>query len=85
VVQLLAHRAKARLDIPQALATRELREDHGQKLVSARELTETIAASIAIDALLELTLRKKVHQLSEQKPAVVHSSSPPVDLVTGKV
>jgi len=72
VIQLAVHRAKARLDVAQALPVSQLRECHRQKLVSTREASWVGVTTIKGYAFLELLARSMCEQLREDSAAGVH-------------
>src|SRR5436190_937248 len=74
VIQLAAHRPKAGLDIPKALAISQLGKRHRQILIAAREASPMSITAIARDALLKLVGGQMVHQLSEDSLTEIHPS-----------
>jgi hypothetical protein len=72
VIQLAAHRAKARLDVAQALPVSQLRECHRQIVVPTREASRVGVATISDYAFLELLARSMSEELREDGAAGVH-------------
>jgi hypothetical protein len=56
-------RTKARFDIPQAFAVRQLSEGHRQILIPTRKLSQTVIALVTADTTTELSVRKEADQL----------------------
>ena len=81
VVQVPAVRRKARLDVAQAFAPRELRENHHIEMAPTRERLDPFVALVPLHDALELPLRKVVHHLTENRPPLMHSHPPPVSKV----
>jgi len=62
VVELLALRAQTRFDVPQALAKRQLRNRHAQKLILTGEALDLMVAPIPRHASLQGLLGKVFHE-----------------------
>jgi hypothetical protein len=73
VVKLLRHRAQAGFDVPQALAIRELREGHAEKLIPAGEVAYPLVAAVAPDQSTEGVPGHVIHELHEHRPSLEHS------------
>ena len=78
VVQMPAVRRKARLDVAQAFAPRELRESHHVEMAPTRERLDPLVALVPLHYALELPLRKVVHHLTENRSPLMHSRPPSV-------
>jgi predicted transcriptional regulator len=71
MIEIVGLRAEAGLDVPQALAKRQLRKSHRPKLLGASEAAHPAVAAISRYAMRKRTPRKKIHQLRKQHPAGV--------------
>jgi hypothetical protein len=76
MVKFLSHGSKTALDIAQAFTVSQLGERHRQKLIIAGKRTNSIIATIAIDALTKFFLRKEVHHLRKNALPLIHCSTP---------
>ena len=74
VVELGRLRREADFDVAQALAVRQLREGHHAELIGACHGLDVAIAIAAIDDAMEGLPGEEVHELSEQRFAVVHGS-----------
>jgi hypothetical protein len=75
VVQPLGNRAETGLDVAQALAKGDLREDHRQELVPTGEAPNPVIAPIPLDQTAERVPRQMVEQLGEHGASLVHGQS----------
>jgi hypothetical protein len=75
MVPLRSQSAKTGLNIAQALAIGQLREDHGQILIPAGETARAGIALITRYAATKLAVRKKGNQLLKDGVPVVHAPS----------
>jgi hypothetical protein len=75
MVPLGSPRAKAGLDIAQALAISQLRKGHGQILVPAGKAARAGIASIKRHTAAKLAIWKKGNQLLKDGVPVVHAPS----------
>src|ERR1019366_543178 len=69
-------RAQTRFDVPQALAKRQLRKRHAQKLILAGEALDLAVAAVPSNAALEYHRRQMPHKLREDQFSRMHRSSP---------
>jgi cobyrinic acid a,c-diamide synthase len=76
VIKLAPLGGETNFDVAQALAMRQLRESHGEKLIPTREGAHTLVATIARDATIEFFVRNKLDELSKYRAALIHWSSP---------
>src|SRR5450631_2143787 len=72
VVELLGLRAQTRFDVPQALAKRQLRKRHAQKLILTGEALDLVVAPIARYASRQGLLRKVFHELRKYQFPRMH-------------
>jgi hypothetical protein len=75
VIQIAGHGSQARFDIAQTVAEGELSKSHAEKLIEARELSQSSMAPIAMDAFVEFVLGQEVEELREYGSAGVHVPS----------
>jgi hypothetical protein len=61
-------------DVAQTLTVGQLRKDHGQILVAAREAPMVRISAITLDALLELVGGQVIQELGEDSLSGVHPS-----------
>jgi hypothetical protein len=71
VIELRAHGPETGLDVAQAFAVGQLREDHRQVLVPTSKAAWVLVATIAGYALLEFFVGKMFNQLRENGAACV--------------
>src|SRR5262249_4462219 len=74
VVQLRRPGSQTRFNISKALAIRQLRKSHRQKMIPARETVHFVITVVSLNTHTELVTRNKVHQLGEDRLANVHRS-----------
>jgi hypothetical protein len=72
MVESLRDRAQAGLDVAQALAVGQLREDHREELVPAGEVAHPMIATIALDQAPEGVARQVIEELGEHRASLVH-------------
>lgn len=75
VVTAAPQRRQARDRVAEARAPRELREDHAQELIHARERPHTPVAVVASHGVLESTSGQEFDQLGEDAAALVHTGT----------
>jgi hypothetical protein len=69
-------RAQADFDVAQALAKRQLRERHAQKLIEVRKSLGWITRRVSGYAAAKRVERQKVHELGEDQFAGEHRETP---------
>jgi hypothetical protein len=65
VIELGPESPQASLDVPQALAIRQLREGHRKELIATRELAHASIAAVSPHARVEFVPWEEFHHLSE--------------------
>ena len=73
MVQAMPQGPHAGIDIAQAFPIGQLRKRHDKKLLVAGQRSHSPVPVVASHALLELVLRKPVHQLRKHRPSFVHA------------
>ena len=63
------------LDVPQALAKRELSKCQTQKLIATRKLSLTFVARVTTNTFVEFVPRQELHELSKHQDTLVHKSN----------
>ena len=72
VIELVLQGTQAGLDVTQAIAIGELAESHAEELVPAAEPTHPRVAAIPLHTPTEVVVGCVLHQLSEDRSAIVH-------------
>jgi hypothetical protein len=70
---LPAHGAEAGLDVAQAFAIGQLREDHRQILIPTGETAQVRVAAVSANAFLKFFVRQVLYDLGEYGAACVHA------------
>ena len=73
MVQAMPKGPHAGVDIAQAFPIGQLRKRHDKKLLVAGQRLHSPVPVVASNALVELILRKPVHQLRKHRPSFVHT------------
>ena len=73
MVQAMPQGPHAGVDIAQAFPIGQLRKRHDKKLLVAGQRSHSPVPVVASNALVELILRKPVHQLRKHRPSFVHT------------
>src|SRR5438874_11953546 len=77
MIETTPESAQAGFDVAQALAIGQLRESHREKLVPARKAADLAVALITIHAAPKLLRGNEIHQLREDRFALMHAVHPP--------
>lgn len=77
VIEFVALRGQAHLDVAQAVAGGQLRKGHCQELLPTRQPPHAAIAIVTRHAALELLVRHKLEDLCEDGLPLVHPASPP--------
>lgn len=64
--------AKAGFDVAETFAEGELGEGEGQKLIATGEVSESLIAVVASDAVVEFATREEVEKLGENRASGKH-------------
>jgi cobyrinic acid a,c-diamide synthase len=73
VIELREHGTEAGLDVAQAFAIGQLREDHGQILIPTGEAAQVCIASVSDNAFLKFLVRHVLDELREDGATLVHA------------
>ena len=76
VIELVALRPQAYLDVPKALAVGVLREREAEKLLETREALDLVLAAVRCHAATKRRERQMARQLGENQLARVHGVNP---------
>ena len=72
MIELALLSGQTGFDVSQAAPPSQLRKDHADELISARERLNPLVAVIVFDAGLELAIGNEIDQLRKDGFAVVH-------------
>src|SRR5215211_2143652 len=72
MIKLAPLGGETNFDVAQALAMRQLRESHGEKLIPTREGAHTLVAAIARNATIEFFVRNKLDELRHYRDTLIH-------------
>ncbi len=72
MIELGAHSAKTRFDVPQAFAIGQLSKRHHPEVIRTGEGLDLVIASIAMDAPVKPVPGKVLHELGKNRRADVH-------------
>src|SRR5207253_5915493 len=78
VVELAADRTKARFDVAETLAVRQLCERHREILIPAGQILQIATTAVAGYALLKLLLGKELDQLRKYGAPRIHPALSPL-------
>src|ERR1019366_7025965 len=76
VIELVALRSEAGLDVAQALAVRQLRESQAKKLLETGETLDLVLAAVNAHAATKRRERQVARQLCENRLARMHGKRP---------
>jgi hypothetical protein len=75
MIQLGSIRSQTGLDVPQALAVRQLSKGQTQKLIATREPSRSLIAPITPHTRVELVPRQKLHELRKNQRPDMHNAT----------
>ena len=81
MVELAAGRTKARFDVAETLAVRQLRESHREILIPTGQIFQIATTTVAGYAFLKFLMGKELNQLGENGTSSIH---PALSTTTGK-
>ena len=74
MIQLWAHRAKADLDVAQALAVRKLSKGQDTEMILTGKRLDLVVAPVPVDTGAKSAQREQVHDLRKYDLPAVHPS-----------